>query len=157
MFGAKDRPLQVAAISCRPASLAAPPRISRKFRQDSKMRLFFFNGLRTLLSALKLQAPYFHSLPHSLKFAQNVTPVFAVSSSLFLRSFARVRYSTLLFSSACTLFCEKVGVARTSVMLRSAPLRATATFINCSWQNEMTYSATARQNDHQGDRTEPKL
>src|SRR5580658_7391004 len=127
MVAAKDRPPQDAAVSSRPSTLVAPAGISSKFRQASENCLFVFSVLRTLLSVPKLQAPYFHSLPHSLKLAQNVTPIFPVTSTLFVRSFAQERKLTPLFSCIPALFREKVGVARASFMLPPASPRATTT------------------------------
>src|SRR5450759_2518302 len=106
MFAAKDRlPLGVAA-SCRPATFAAPARINShlNLRQHSETRPFVFSKLRTLLPAQNIQPPYFQQLAHSLKYAEDITPVFPSASALFVRSFAQVQYSTLLFSIACALF-----------------------------------------------------
>ena len=133
MFAAKDRALREAALSCRPVALAAPTRISTDFRQESQTpplplviaspllvaslravaspvaEAGVFSNLRTLLPAQNFQRLCFHSLPHSLNNAQNITPVFPIAPALFARSCARVQYSTLLFSCACALFGKTTG------------------------------------------------
>src|ERR1700723_1983078 len=109
MFAAKDRPPQDAAFSSRAFTLAAPAPISSNLRQESQVPPRIFNGLRTLLPAQDFQHPYFHSLPHSLKNAQDITPAFPTTPALFLRSCARLQYSTPLFSSAHALFGKNTG------------------------------------------------
>ena len=109
MFAAKDRAPHDRPASCRLVAFTAPAATSRNLRQESQMRPFVFNGLRTLFSAQKLHHPYFQSLPHSLLQEQNITTVFSVASALLLRSFARVQYSTSLFSNACALFWKSTG------------------------------------------------
>jgi len=71
---------------------------------------FIFSTLRTLFLAPKLQLARFQSAPHSSPHGDNVTFAFPVTSALFVRSLARVQYSTPLLSIACALFCENGGV-----------------------------------------------
>jgi len=59
-------------------------------------------------------------LPPARRRRQANNLAFPVTSALLVRSLAKRRKSTPLFSCACARFCEKVGVARTSLMLRSA-------------------------------------
>jgi hypothetical protein len=112
MFAAKDRPPQDAAVSSRPVTFTHPTRISSNLRRESQTPPSVFNRLPTLLPEQKFQHLYFHSLPHSLQYDQNVTPVFPTRSALFLRSCAQERKSTPLFSCACARFCRHVGVAK---------------------------------------------
>jgi hypothetical protein len=156
MFTATDRPRQDAAASSSPSTLVGPAGISSKSRQASENCLFLFSVLRALLPAPKRQAPCFHLLPHSFKLLQNVTPIFPITSTLFVRSFAQERRSTPLFSCIPALFRENVGMAHASFMLPSASPRATTTLTNCSQPTEVTYSAPVRQSDRQSDRTEPQ-
>jgi hypothetical protein len=109
MFTIKDRLPQDALASSGLGTLVAPPQISSNLGQKSKTRPFVFSRLRTLLPAQKFQRPYFQSLPHSLKYAQNITPVFPITSTLFLRSCACVQVSTSLLSIACALFRKTTG------------------------------------------------
>jgi hypothetical protein len=135
MLATKGRPPQDAAASRRPISLIAPARISSNLRQELQMpplrlpqstlvakaspprrskpfaKASVSSRLRTLLPPQKFQRPYFHSLPHSLQHAQNITPVFPARSALFLRSCAQERKSTPLFSCACARFRRYAGVA----------------------------------------------
>ena len=115
MFAAQNcwpQPDGVARIS---ANLAAPAPISTRLRQESQIPpsllavASVFSSLRTLLPAQKLQLPYFHSLPRSLKNRQNITPAFPITPALFVRSCARAHHSTLLFSCACALFHKTTG------------------------------------------------
>src|SRR6202044_457929 len=110
MFAAKDRHSETQWPVPAPAPLAASARISSNLRQESQMPPFplrrtaslakasVFSSLRALLPAQRSQHSYFHSLPHSLKNAQDITPAFSITPALFLRSCARVQYSTPLFS-----------------------------------------------------------
>jgi hypothetical protein len=136
MFAAKDRQPNNAAVSSRPANLASPARISSNLRQDSQTPLLAFSRLRTLSPVQKFQRPYFHSLPHSFTHEKKITPAFSTTPALFLRSFARVQVSTLLFSCAHALFSENTreGVGsfspvflhqlpRTLVLLEGTPIK----------------------------------
>jgi hypothetical protein len=102
MFAAKDRVLYDRAVSLHAGTFATATRIN--LRGHSQKGSFVFNRVRTLLSA-----PYFQSLPHSLKHGQNISPVFPAPSAFFPCSFASVQVSTPLFSSACALFCKNTG------------------------------------------------
>lgn len=109
MFAAKDRLLHGAAASLRQVTDPSLACLKINFLEESQKRPCVFNRLRTLLPAQKLQHPYFHSVPHSLKLTANITPAFPATSPLFIRSLAQERKSTPLFSCACALFREKWG------------------------------------------------
>jgi hypothetical protein len=87
-----------------PFAKVSPPRRSQPLAKAG-----VFNKLRTLLLAQKFQRAYFHPLPHSLKKALNVTPVFPITPTLSLRSCASEPKLTPLLSCACALFRKTTG------------------------------------------------
>jgi hypothetical protein len=60
------------------------------------------------------QPSYLQSVARFWTSLKMLTPMFPVSSALFVRSLVPERKLTHLLSCACALFCEKVGVARNS-------------------------------------------
>ncbi len=133
MFATRDRPPCGAAASSRPATLAAPARISSNLRQESQIRPCLlavasplsvasllavarhpavssvFNRLRTLWPTRNLQPTYFQSPTHSLQRERKLTHLFTITSPLFVRSSAQERKSTPLVSCACALFRTPPG------------------------------------------------
>jgi hypothetical protein len=159
MLGAKDRLPEDAAASPRRGAPAAPARINSNLRRESRKPPFVFSSLHTLLSAQKLQRPYFHSLPHSLQQERKLTPAFPITPGLFLRSLTQERKSTPLFSCACARFREYVGVAAKAE--RKRPVRPSfhgnqlgrsfsdkqvgpPIFSNCRRPSAVAYSPSAR-------------
>jgi hypothetical protein len=122
MFATKDRSPQDLAAS-RPLTFAVPVPISTNPRQESQVRPFIFNGLRTLLPAQKFQPLHFHSLPHSLRQERNITPAFPITPALSLRSCASVQVSTPLLSGACALFVKNTGEGVHPPATQLEPLR----------------------------------
>jgi hypothetical protein len=106
MLSTEDRLAEEATVFC----LAAPARINSNLRQEPRRGgPFVFSGLRTSSSPRTSQHPYFSSLPYSLQHKQNITTVFPVTSTLFVRSFACVQVSSPLFSGAHALFAKNTG------------------------------------------------
>jgi hypothetical protein len=130
MFAAKYRVPHNLAASRRPDDCFAPTLISSKLSQEPQKWSFVFSRLCTLLTAPKLQAIYFHPLPHSLTFAGKLTAMFPVTSALFVRSSACVQVSTPLCSINCALFAkttrEGVGVPIQKISARGSASKAKA-------------------------------
>jgi DNA-binding MarR family transcriptional regulator len=94
------------AIACTPTTLAPTHKCALELPNEPRL----FNNFRTLRYARNLQPSYYQKLAHSLAQAQNVTPAFPASSTLFPRSSAQERKLTPAFSIISALFREKVGV-----------------------------------------------
>jgi hypothetical protein len=81
-----------------------------------------FSSKRALSGPPSLRQPlYSQSVPHSSTTAQILTLTFPVTSTPFVRSFAKERKSTPLFSCACALFCANVGVRQKQYANSFAP------------------------------------
>src|ERR1700686_3737679 len=113
-----------------PAPSSAPAHIMARFDQERENRPFVLSSLQTLFLAPKLQPPHFHELPHSFTRAQNLTSAFPTTSTLCVRSWARVQYLTPSVSCAPALFrkttregsthCQKISGASFPVLLEGA-------------------------------------
>jgi hypothetical protein len=86
-----------------PAPSSAPAHIMARFDQEREIRPFVLSSLQTLFLAPKLQPSHFQELPHSFTRARNLTSAFPTTSTLFVRSWARVQYPTPLLSCAPAL------------------------------------------------------
>jgi hypothetical protein len=90
-----------------------------------------FSGAGTFFSPhVSRQTLPLQAVAHSLASIKIITSTFPIISRLFVRSCARVQYSTPLLSCACALFCktteEGVGVTpnKTSTATSSSPFVA---------------------------------
>lgn len=157
MCAAKDRPPRDAAASCRPVTFAAPARINSNLRQESQIRPFIFNRLRTLLPEQKLQPAHFQLLTHSLMHAKNVTAAFPITSTLFLRSFAPERKSTPLVSCACALFWRNGGYLQNLVNILYYLDSLLSSGVGCSCEQECGPYLQPKQVGLQSTQREGKL
>jgi hypothetical protein len=87
----------------------------RKDALDSLRGSFVSSNLRAPFLAPNLQPKPSHALAHSCAHVKNITLAFPVASPLFVRSFAKERKSTPLFSCVSALFCRNGGYPKKSV------------------------------------------
>jgi hypothetical protein len=118
MFVSRDRPPHDAALACRPAVSTPPSRTPSNFPHSRRHTFRVFKNLRSLLRAPESQTSQLHSVARVLSQDGNLTLAFPFSSGLFVHSFARVQYSTTVFSGACGLF-------RKNTRGRGTPLETT--------------------------------
>src|SRR5579862_9072182 len=112
MFVNKDCLSQSSEPVRRPALSSVPAHVSARFEQERETPSFILSSLRTLFLALKLQPLHFQQLARSFTHARNLTRAFPTTSALFVRSRAKERKSSPLFSCIPALFCRNGGVGQ---------------------------------------------